>query len=61
MLLELAELLKGYGRLFALFDYLTVRAILSALTALAVSLLAGPCWECTAPTPRTWPWPSAIC
>ncbi len=42
MLLELAELLKGYERLFALFDYLTVRAILSALTALAVSLLAGP-------------------
>ncbi len=42
MLLELAELLKGFGRFFALFDYLTLRAILSALTALAVSLIAGP-------------------
>jgi len=42
MLLELAELLRGYGRFFALFDYLTLRAILSALTALGVSLLIGP-------------------
>jgi phospho-N-acetylmuramoyl-pentapeptide-transferase len=42
MLLELANLLRDFGRIFALFDYLTLRAILSALTALAVSLLAGP-------------------
>lgn len=42
MLLELAELLKGYVSGFHLFQYLTFRTIMSTLTALAVSLLAGP-------------------
>jgi phospho-N-acetylmuramoyl-pentapeptide-transferase len=42
MLLELAGLLKGWISGFHLFQYLTFRAIMSTLTALAVSLLAGP-------------------
>jgi len=42
MLLELADLLKGYISGFHLFQYLTFRTIMSTLTALAVSLLAGP-------------------
>ncbi|HEY0180283.1 MAG TPA: phospho-N-acetylmuramoyl-pentapeptide-transferase [Dokdonella sp.] len=42
MLLELAELLKGWISGFHLFQYLTFRTIMSTLTALAVSLLAGP-------------------
>jgi len=42
MLLELAELLKAWVSGFHLFQYLTFRAIMSTLTALAVSLLAGP-------------------
>ncbi|NCT66741.1 MAG: phospho-N-acetylmuramoyl-pentapeptide-transferase [Rhodanobacteraceae bacterium] len=42
MLLELADLLKGWISGFHLFQYLTFRAIMSTLTALAVSLLAGP-------------------
>ena len=42
MLLELADLLKGYISGFHLFQYLTFRTIMSTLTALAVSLLSGP-------------------
>jgi len=42
MLLELADLLKNYVSGFHLFQYLTFRTIMSTLTALAVSLLAGP-------------------
>jgi phospho-N-acetylmuramoyl-pentapeptide-transferase len=42
MLLELAALLKGWVSGFHLFQYLTFRTIMSTLTALAVSLLAGP-------------------
>ncbi len=42
MLLELADLLKGWVSAFHLFQYLTFRTIMSTLTALAVSLLAGP-------------------
>ena len=42
MLLELAHWLKAWARLFALFDYITMRAILGALTALALSLWLGP-------------------
>ncbi|HPF73378.1 MAG: phospho-N-acetylmuramoyl-pentapeptide-transferase [Rhodanobacteraceae bacterium] len=42
MLLELARWLQGLDRFFALFGYLTLRAILSALTALLVSLWLGP-------------------
>lgn len=42
MLLWLAEHLAGYESFFGVFRYLTLRAILSVLTALAISLLAGP-------------------
>ena len=42
MLLELARWLQGLARFFALFDYITMRAILSALTALGLSLWLGP-------------------
>ncbi len=42
MLLELAEFLKNYVNGFHVFQYLTFRAIMAALTALAFSLLAGP-------------------
>ncbi len=42
MLLELARLLQGWARFFALFDYITMRAILGALTALGLSLWLGP-------------------
>src|SRR5687768_11893429 len=42
MLLELARWLQGFARFFALFDYITVRAILGALTALGLSLWLGP-------------------
>ncbi|KAB2899989.1 MAG: phospho-N-acetylmuramoyl-pentapeptide-transferase [Dokdonella sp.] len=42
MLLELADLLRGHLSSLHLFQYLTFRAIMGALTALAVSLLAGP-------------------
>lgn len=42
MLLELADLLRGWYSGFHLFQYLTFRAIMSTLTALAVSLLIGP-------------------
>ncbi|MCH9692131.1 MAG: phospho-N-acetylmuramoyl-pentapeptide-transferase [Gammaproteobacteria bacterium] len=42
MLLWLAEYLQRYAKAFAVFDYITVRAILGALTALGISLLVGP-------------------
>ena len=42
MLLELARWLQGYGSAFALFNYLTVRAILATLTALGLALWFGP-------------------
>lgn len=42
MLLELAEWLQGHVNAFHLFQYITFRSIMSALTALAFSLLAGP-------------------
>ncbi len=42
MLLELARWLAELDRAFALFGYITFRAILSALTALVLSLLLGP-------------------
>ncbi len=42
MLLELAKWLEAHFSGFSLFQYLTFRTILSTLTALAVSLLAGP-------------------
>lgn len=42
MLLWLAEYLQQYMSQFAVFQYLTLRAILGVLTALAISLLLGP-------------------
>jgi phospho-N-acetylmuramoyl-pentapeptide-transferase len=42
MLLELADLLRGNLSALHLFQYLTFRAIMATLTALAFSLLAGP-------------------
>jgi phospho-N-acetylmuramoyl-pentapeptide-transferase len=42
MLLELAHWLKWLDQSFALFGYITMRAILSALTALGLSLAMGP-------------------
>ena len=42
MLLELTRWLEQLQSLFSLFNYLTVRGILSALTALALSLWWGP-------------------
>ncbi|MBB5208783.1 phospho-N-acetylmuramoyl-pentapeptide-transferase [Chiayiivirga flava] len=42
MLLELARWLEQFAGVFAVFNYITLRSILAALTALAVSLLFGP-------------------
>jgi len=42
MLYELAQWLQGIDRAFALFGYITFRAILAALTAMALSLWLGP-------------------
>ena len=42
MLLELAELLRGHVSALHLFQYISFRTIMSALTALAVALLLGP-------------------
>src|ERR1044072_8210936 len=42
MLLELAQWLAKDVRLFNVFSYITLRAVLACLTALAVSLILGP-------------------
>jgi phospho-N-acetylmuramoyl-pentapeptide-transferase len=42
MLLDLFDWLAGYYGGFRVFGYLTLRAILAALTALTISLLVGP-------------------
>jgi phospho-N-acetylmuramoyl-pentapeptide-transferase len=42
MLLAFAEWLQGHYSAFNVFNYITLRSILSALTALALSLLLGP-------------------
>jgi len=42
MLLELARLMQSFASVFSLFNYITMRAILSALTALALTLWLGP-------------------
>lgn len=42
MLLWLADYLSHYLNAFGVFQYLTLRGILSALTALGISLLVGP-------------------
>ena len=42
MLLDLAQWLAKDVRLFNVFNYITLRAVLACLTALAVSLILGP-------------------
>ena len=42
MLRHVAAWLAEYYSVFNVFGYLTLRAILAALTALAISLLVGP-------------------
>ena len=42
MLLELAQWLSKDVRLFNVFSYITLRAVLASLTALAISLILGP-------------------
>lgn len=42
MLLYLAKYLEQYSSVFGVFQYLTLRAILSTLTALLISFLIGP-------------------
>ena len=42
MLLELAQWLAKDVRLFSVFNYITLRAVLACLTALAISLILGP-------------------
>ena len=42
MLLALADWLQNYFSAFNVFNYITLRTILSALTALSLSLLLGP-------------------
>ncbi len=42
MLLALAQWLSADVRVFNVFNYITLRAVLACLTALAISLLAGP-------------------
>lgn len=42
MLMWLAEYLKGFASGFNVFQYVTVRSIMAALTALAISLALGP-------------------
>ncbi len=42
MLLALAQWLSQDARVFNVFSYITLRAVLASLTALAISLVAGP-------------------
>lgn len=42
MLLELAQYLSQDVRAFNVFGYISLRAVLAALTALVISFLAGP-------------------
>ena len=42
MLLELAQWLAKDFRIFAVFNYITLRAVLATLTALAIGLVFGP-------------------
>ena len=42
MLLELAQYLAQDIRAFNVFNYITLRAVLAAITALVISFLAGP-------------------
>jgi len=42
MLVWLSEFLEKYVHIFHVFQYLTLRTILAALTALVMALLIGP-------------------
>jgi len=42
MLIWLAEYLQHYYRAFSVFQYITLRAVLAAMTALIISLIVGP-------------------
>src|SRR5215216_439066 len=42
MLLELAVWLEQYVRAFNVFNYITLRTVLAALTSLAISFIVGP-------------------
>ena len=42
MLLWLTHYLSQYAHAFRVFDYLSLRAIITAITALAISLIASP-------------------
>src|SRR5689334_1233113 len=42
MLLELAQLLAKDIRIFNVFNYITLRAVLACLTALVISFIVGP-------------------
>src|SRR4030067_473089 len=42
MLLALAQWLAQDGRVFSVFNYITLRAVLAAMTALFISFLVGP-------------------
>src|SRR4030081_3952422 len=42
MLLEIAQWLGKDVRVFTVFNYITLRAVLACLTALAISLILGP-------------------
>ncbi len=42
MLFELSQWLEGYIRAFNVFTYITLRVVLSAMTALAISFIVGP-------------------
>ena len=42
MLLELAQWLARDVRLFNVFNYITLRAVLATMTALAISFVFGP-------------------
>lgn len=42
MFLWLAEIFQEYNRVFSVFDYITLRTILSVLTSLVISLAVGP-------------------
>jgi phospho-N-acetylmuramoyl-pentapeptide-transferase len=42
MFFWLADILQEYDRIFSIFEYITLRSILSVLTSLAISLTVGP-------------------
>ena len=42
MLIWLSEFLTHYYRAFSVFEYITLRVIMAALTALIITLLVGP-------------------